>query len=751
MIARYVNVLGARQHRMSSKEARVTRLSVGVAAFVLSIALMAFAGWRYEMPPGIVLLMMGLIAAFVGLVWWAAASIERSEAERRRAEHALTASEQTFSTMFRSLPVAAVLARYSDGAIVDCNDAFVTMTGFGRGEVAGRTSAEFGLVRDEPVRQKALDMVRRQGGARNIEVKSFRKDGEPRDLMSSVNVIELQGTKYVLSSIADITERKRAEEALRRTTQFDEAVMANMGEGLYTVNSEGLVTFMNPMAEKLFGWTIEELRGRKMHDMTHYKHPDGSPFPAAECAGLQVLREGKTLTDHEDVFIRKDGSFFDVVYSSSPFREGGQITGLVVVFRDVTERKRAEEALRESERRFKRAAEAAESANNLKDQFLATLSHELRTPLNAILGYTRMVRTGAIPDARRQGALEIIERNAIVQNQLVEDLLDISRITTGRVRLDMKTVPVIGPLQEAIESTRPTAEAKRVVLEVKADPLAGAVSADRGRLQQVFWNLLSNAVKFTPSGGRVAVSLDAEEDLVRVIVRDTGIGIPPEFLPHVFEPFRQADGGFSREFGGLGLGLAICRQLIDLHGGNLTVDSAGSGQGATFTVRLPRMDPVAASIVLSPGVPSESTRRLPAPLTPVAAPATRAELEGLDVLVVDDEEDSLGLLRQLLENAGAVVRTASNAPEALREFDRHAPRLLVADLGLPQIDGYELLRQIRSRRGDGDSVAAVAVTAYARLDDRFKALAAGFQDHVPKPIDPETFLAAVIAAANHRA
>jgi PAS domain S-box-containing protein len=493
--------------------------------------------------------------------------------------------------MFRSLPVAAVLSRFPDGTIVDCNDAFVALTGYAREEIVGKTSIEAGLVRDVAARQRALDSVERVGAVRNVDLTYYTKTGEPREIVTNVNVIELQGTRYVLSSVADITERKRAEEAVRRAMEFDEAVMSNMGEGLYTVDSQGLVTSMNPMAERLFGWTLEELRGRRMHDVTHYKHPDGSPFPAEECAGFQVLRQGRTLTDYEDVFIRRDGTFFDVVYSSSPLTHGDTITGLVVVFRDITDRKRAQEALRASEQRARRMAASAETANRLKDQFLATLSHELRTPLNAILGCARMLRMDAVPPLKRDRAVQIIERNAILQTQLVEDLLDISRITNGEIRLEMKKLPAAAPLREAIENVTPTAEASRVGLDTNIDPAAGDITGDPRRLQQVFWNLLSNAVKFTPEGGLVAVSLQSERGTIVVSVRDTGIGISSEFLPYIFEPFRQAGGGVSRQFGGLGLGLAICKRLIDLHAGSLTVESAGTGQGATFTVRLPRHIP----------------------------------------------------------------------------------------------------------------------------------------------------------------
>jgi signal transduction histidine kinase/ActR/RegA family two-component response regulator len=406
------------------------------------------------------------------------------------------------------------------------------------------------------------------------------------------------------------------------------------------------------------------------------------------------------------------------------------------------DRQRAEGERIQLLERERRARAEVEQANRLKDHFLATLSHELRTPLNAILGYARMLRTGAISADKRTKAIEIIERNAAAQNQLVDDLLDMSRMTTGRIRLDKQVVPIIAPLQEAIESVRPAAEAKGVVFDVRTDPFAGNVHGDDGRLRQVFWNILSNAIKFTPPGGHVFVGLDASGDSIRVTVRDTGSGIDPAFLPHMFQPFRQADGGPTRSYSGLGLGLAICRQLVELHGGSIVADSEGPDRGATFTVRLPGH--VAGRIEIGPI--SESK---PAVLSPAITRSIPRPLASRDVLVVDDEHDSLELVRHVLENAGAVVRVASCAAEALKEFDARTPDLLVADIGMPQVDGCELLRQIRTRP-NGSAVPAIAVTAYARSDDRLRTLSAGFQHHISKPIDPDALIAVIVSAVQQQ-
>jgi signal transduction histidine kinase/ActR/RegA family two-component response regulator len=401
------------------------------------------------------------------------------------------------------------------------------------------------------------------------------------------------------------------------------------------------------------------------------------------------------------------------------------------------ERERAERQQEQLLEREQTARAEVEHANRLKDHFLATLSHELRTPLNAILGYARMLRSGAIPLDKRTRAIEVIERNATAQNQLVDDLLDMSRMTTGRIRLEKELIPIIQPLQEALESIRPIAEAKGVAVDVNTDPFAGNVHGDEGRLRQVFWNLLSNAVKFTPPGGRVHVGLESTNDSVRVTFRDTGIGIQPSFLPHIFEPFRQADGGSTRRYSGLGLGLAICKQLVELHGGSIAAESGAHDRGASFVVHLPRQ------------VLEESHRDASEPSRSLRAPSeslTGRTLTGIDVLVVDDEHDNLELARQLLENAGATVRTAANAVDALRELDRRNPHLLVADIGMPEVDGFELLRQVRARSRD---IPAVAVTASAKSDDRLRTLSAGFTDHIAKPIDPNEFIKTLTAAIQH--
>jgi PAS domain S-box-containing protein len=390
-----------------------------------------------------------------------------------------------------------------------------------------------------------------------------------------------------------------------------------------------------------------------------------------------------------------------------------------------------------------RAYERANEASRLKDEFLATLSHELRTPLNAVLGYARMMRTQTLAPDKAKTAWDVVERNATSLRQIIEDVLDVSRIVAGRLRLNVEPVDLPAILHEAIATVMPAADAKGVRLEAVIEPLTVPISGDPNRLQQIVWNLLSNAIKFTPRGGKVQLRVARVNSHVEVVVSDTGRGIAAEFLPYVFERFRQADSSFAREHGGLGLGLAIARQLTELHGGTITAASDGPEAGATFTVKLPLM-------IVHRQQPE--TVRPQHPRTDRKAPELEPtpRIDGVRVLAVDDEPDSLGLLRTVLEGAGAVVTTAQSGAEAIQSLRTDQPDVLVSDIGMPGMDGLQLIRAIRQMDEPFRSTPAAALTAYARSQDRITSLASGFHMHLAKPIDPLELIVAIATLAARR-
>ncbi len=409
---------------------------------------------------------------------------------------------------------------------------------------------------------------------------------------------------------------------------------------------------------------------------------------------------------------------------------------VALVFKDITERKHAEAERERLHARERAARVEAEEASRLKDEFLATVSHELRTPLNAMLGWVQMLRTGALSPEKRERALETIERNARAQSRLIEDLLDTSRMLVGKLRLEVAHVDLEAIVEAALETVRPAADAKGIRVQ-SALCSGGIVMGDAHRLQQIVWNLLANAVKFTPKGGRVQVLVERRDSVVEITVADTGMGIPSELQAHVFDRFRQIDGGPSRSAGGLGLGLSIVRQLVEMHGGTVAVFSEGTDKGSSFTVRLPiAIAQRRESGSLLSSDQTELSCELPCP----------PEVTGLHVVVVDDERDSREMLQALLEGGGAHVRIAASASEGLRLIEAEPPDVLISDIGMPEADGYDFIAKVRNLApASGAGVPAVALTAYARTEDRTRALRAGFDTHVPKPVDPLELFAVIVS------
>jgi len=410
---------------------------------------------------------------------------------------------------------------------------------------------------------------------------------------------------------------------------------------------------------------------------------------------------------------------------------------------EITERKQAEEERAQLLIREQAARADAEQANRTKDEFLATLSHELRTPLSAILGWSHLVRTGKLDEPQMSRAFETIERNARSQSQLIDDLLDVSRIITGKLQIEPRAVDLCTVVEAASDAVRPSIEAKDIKFETVLDTEACLVRGDANRLQQIVWNLLSNAIKFTPTGGRVSAEVKRVGERARISVSDSGNGITSEFLPYIFDRFRQADGSTTRVHGGLGLGLSIVKHLVELHDGVVEVQSAGKDQGATFTVSLPLSSAASSDPIETAATPEPESNGLPAGFSKL--------LKGLRILVVDDEADSRDLVTAILTRCGGKVRSCESVAEALNTFREWKPDLLVSDIGMPNEDGYELIKKLRKLRlKRAREIPVVALTAYATDDDRERTLSAGFQMHVAKPIEPEALVRSIAGAAGRK-
>ncbi|HEX7317257.1 MAG TPA: PAS domain-containing protein [Pyrinomonadaceae bacterium] len=573
---------------------------------------------------------------------------------------------------------------------------------------------------------------------RDVEMIVAPKGGAPRTVLASGGAIYGAGGEKLGAVVVmrDFTERKASQEALRRESTLLHALMDNVPDAIYFKDTESRFTRVNRHAPYRGGNAPEEVVGKTDFDFFIEEHAR-----AAYEDEQRVMRTGVPLIDKEECETYTDGSQTWLSTTKVPvFDEGGRVTGLVGISRDISERKRAEEARLELAREQAARAEA-EAANRLKDEFLATLSHELRTPLTAILGWSKLLADGQVNPDKTADAFGAIYRNARTQAQLIDDLLDVSRVITGKLRIEVVPLNLGAVVEAAAAVVRPAATAKRVELNVNADADDLTVNGDPARLQQVVWNLLSNAVKFTHAGGRVEACVRRAGSQMEVAVSDTGQGIEPEFLPHVFERFRQADMGTTRRHAGLGLGLAIVRHLVELHGGTVTAESEGEGKGSTFTVRLP------VRAVRDAGRPAVHAEQ-PARVEAFDAPAAATALEGVKVLVVDDESDARRLLTEVLTRRGAEVLTAVSAAEALEMLQAWRPHVLLSDIGMPDGDGYELIRRVRELPEErGGRTPAAALTAYAGPRDRARALAEGYQLHVAKPVEPAELTAAVAALA----
>jgi PAS domain S-box-containing protein len=524
--------------------------------------------------------------------------------------------------------------------------------------------------------------------------------------------------------------------------QWLNITLTSIGDAVIVTDPEGRINLMNAVAESVVGWSTAEALGRPLPEV--FKIVNEDTRAAVENPVTKVLRAGQIvgLANHT-ILIAKDGREVPIDDSGAPIRDHeGNIIGVVLVFRDITERKHFEMEREQLLANAQAAQQEAEAANRLKDEFLATASHELRTPLTAVVGWSRMLRGGKLDQETSARALESIERNANLQTRLIEDLLDISRIITGKLVLDRQPIEIPPVISDAVNTVRPAAEAKQITIETSFDPQAEPVLGDANRLQQVIWNLLANAVKFTPKGGHVFVALQRVDSQVEVSVRDTGEGIGAEFLPYVFDRFRQADGRSTRRHGGLGLGLAIVRHLVELHGGTVRAHSDGPGLGATISMRLPILAvfPVVSSSNQAGAL--AFTEEIGNERIAVTCPPN---LDGVHVLIVDDDRDTRQMLNAVLSQCNAKVVTVASAAEALQEMTRLKPDVLVSDLGMPGQDGYDLIKKVREleSRLEIKAIPALALTAYAKAEDRVRALADGYQVHLAKPVEPAEFVLVV--------
>jgi PAS domain S-box-containing protein len=645
----------------------------------------------------------------------------------RRIEEALRKSEAQYRLLFESNPQAMWVYDLTTLRFLAVNDAAVRHYGYSRTEFLEMTIKDIRPPEDIKLLENYLatesDEVANAG-----EWRHRKKDGTVInvDITSSRLTFGGRPAEFVLAH--DITERKKAETALRISEDRYRDLVDNSHELICTHDLEGRVLSVNPWAARVLGYPQNSLVGINIRDglLPEYREKFDEYLRTVITEGsARGVMKVRTATGETRLW----------EYYNTLRTEGVEKPIVRGMAHDATERRLA--LKREKEARLE-----AEAANRVKDEFLSTLSHELRTPLTAIMGWADLLLHDEVEPEKRQQAVETIFRNANSQCQLINDLLEVSRIITGKLRLEFVACELHSVIEAAAESIRPTAEAKGVRLQVLLEPHVGPVFGDRERLQQVVWNLLSNGVKFTSKGGLVQVTLQRINSHVEIVVKDTGIGINPDFLPHVFDRFRQADGSTTRNYGGLGLGLAIVRHLVELHGGTAWAESPGEKQGSSFTVRLPAMtngeQPLPEELKQPAIAVTESRDRQPSSLT------------GLRVLVVDDEIDARTLLSAMLERCGAQVVAVSSAREGLESVESWQPDVLIADIGMPVEDGYGLIKKVRALPKDrGGQTPALALTAYARTEDRVRALSEGYQVHLAKPVDRYQ-LAAVITSLGHR-
>ncbi|HEY9600206.1 MAG TPA: PAS domain S-box protein [Allocoleopsis sp.] len=713
---------------------------------------------------------------------WGTWGIGVDVTERKQAQEALQDSEARFRVMFNQAAVGIALVAL-DGQFIQVNPAVCNITGYSQDELLALTIQAISHPEEQQIDADSFQrVVAREIDGYSVEKRYFRKDGSIVWVNVTVSAVwdSNNQIKYGIGIIEDISdrqaalrERKRAEEVQQFLVEASTELAASLDykTTLNNVAHLAVPTFADwcivdvfqldasvrqiaiACADPVKQEILEELRRR-------YPPDPKRPNPAWQklLSGQSLLYE--QFTDSQIAATAQDEEHLQLLRGLGnrsvmvvPIQSRHQVLGVLSFVSSESKRRYNQADLALAEDIARRAASAidnarlyrdseaartaAQEANRMKDEFLAVLSHELRSPLNAILGWTQMLRTRQLSETAMARALETIERNAKLQTQLIEDLLDVSRIIQGKLRLNIRPINIASAIDAALNTVRPAADAKGIHLTVTPNSSVGLIPGDAERLQQVVWNLVSNAIKFTPTGGRVEIRLKSTDSYTQIEVADTGKGISPDFLPHVFERFRQADSTTTRAYGGLGLGLAIVRHLVELHGGTVRADSPGEGQGATFTVKLPlQVREENWELGMGSQVKAEDSPR--------STVYSSLPLKGLRVLVVDDEVDTRDYLTAVLAEYGAQATGVASVSEAIFAIAQLPPDILVSDISMPGEDGYSLIRQVRALESQAASIPAVAITAHAMEEDRKNAIAAGFNQHIPKPIEP-TQLVAVVA------
>ena len=642
------------------------------------------------------------------------------------AREALIREKELISTTLASIG-DCVIVTDTQSRVTFLNPEAERLTGWTNSNAEGRPlSVVFRIVneRTRRVAEDPVEKVLRLGtivGLANHTM-LLREDGAEFLIDDSAAPIrDKDGSLFgVVLVFRDVTEQRKLFEAREQLA----AIVEYSGEAIATKNLDGIIQTWNASAEKLFGYRADEIIGKPV---TILIPPERL---SEEEEILSRLRRGLPAERLETIRLKKDGTSIPVSVTVSPIKDpDGDVIGASKLIQDITARNRLEKQRQQLLAREQSLRAQAEAAGRMKDEFLATVSHELRTPLSAILGWATMLNRGQLEPAMASRGIESIERNAKAQAQLVEDLLDVSRIISGKMRLDIKPVILTSIINEALDVVRPAAEAKSIRLKVNIDSDSDQLRADPARLQQIIWNLVSNSIKFTPARGEVTLNVGRSASMAEISVSDTGEGINPKFLPYVFDRFQQADSSVTRKHGGLGLGLAITRHLVEMHGGTIEAHSEGEGRGATFTVKLP----VPAAYRQTSLMRDSGNRdRYSTPIESRALP----NLQGIKILAVDDSKDTRELLSVVLEGCGATVTAASSVREALDIFAGWKADVLVCDIGMPERDGYAFIKAIRQLPPEkGRDTPAIALTGYVRVEDRSRALHAGYQMFVPKPIE----------------